>query len=61
MTLIYPKAPFCLRPDLFARKFDAEEDAAIFDLLEAHLKTPGANVYSSDPAPLLSPPVCEDA
>ena len=32
-------------PDLFARKFDAGEDAGIFDLLEAHLKTPAGNVY----------------
>jgi hypothetical protein len=31
--------------DLFARKFDAGEDAGIFDLLEAHLKTPAGNVY----------------
>lgn len=39
-----------LSPDLFARKFDAEEDAVIFDLLEAHLKTPAASVYVGDPA-----------
>ncbi len=34
-----------LSPDLFARKFDEDEDAAIFDLLEAHLKTPAADVF----------------
>ncbi|HWV61671.1 MAG TPA: beta-1,6-N-acetylglucosaminyltransferase [Sphingopyxis sp.] len=39
-----------LSPDLFARKFDAEEDPAIFDLLEAHLETPAANIYASDRA-----------
>jgi hypothetical protein len=37
-----------LSPDLFARKFDAGEDAEIFDLLEAHLKTPAANDYVRD-------------
>src|SRR3546814_19443213 len=37
-----------LSPDLFARKFDEEEDSAIFDLLEAHLKTPAANVYAEE-------------
>ncbi len=31
-----------LSPDLFARKFDLEEDAGIFDLIEAHLTTPAA-------------------
>ena len=36
-------------PDLFARKFDEAEDAGIFDLIEAHLKTPAANVYAPDP------------
>jgi hypothetical protein len=40
-----------LSPDLFARKFDAGEDAEIFSLLEAHLKTPGASIYVSTPAP----------
>lgn len=39
-----------LSADLFARKFDESEDAVIFDLLEAHLKTPAANIYPSDPA-----------
>jgi hypothetical protein len=38
-----------LSPDLFARKFDAEEDSVIFDLIEAHLKTPAANVYVEEP------------
>lgn len=38
-----------LSPDLFARKFNEEEDAAIFDLLEAHLKTPAANLYVEEP------------
>lgn len=37
-----------LSPDLFARKFDADEDVVIFDLLEAHLKTPAANVYAAE-------------
>ena len=37
-----------LSPDLFARKFDMDEDAAIFDLLEAHLKTPAAMDYVGD-------------
>ena len=50
-----------LSPDLFARKFDAEEDSTIFDLLEAHLKTPAANIYSGDPAPMPPQPVREDA
>jgi len=31
-----------LSPDLFARKFDAQEDSHILDLLEAHLLTPAA-------------------
>src|SRR3546814_7082495 len=33
-----------LSTELFARKFDEEEDSAIFDLLEAHLKKPEENV-----------------
>ncbi|MDO7833570.1 beta-1,6-N-acetylglucosaminyltransferase [Sphingobium sp. HBC34] len=37
-----------LSPDLFARKFDAEEDSHILDLLEAHLLTPAAQTL---PAP----------
>src|SRR3546814_7890320 len=37
-----------MSPDLFARKFDDEEDSAIFDLLEANLKTPAENVYAED-------------
>lgn len=32
-------------PDLFARKFDAEDDSEILSLLERHLKTPVANTY----------------
>lgn len=31
---------------LFARKFDESEDEAILGLLEMHLQTPGANVYT---------------
>ncbi|AXB75650.1 beta-1,6-N-acetylglucosaminyltransferase [Novosphingobium sp. P6W] len=31
--------------DLFARKFDAEEDPRILSLLERHLRTPAADVY----------------
>jgi hypothetical protein len=31
--------------DLFARKFDAEEDTEILTLLERHLKSPAANIY----------------
>lgn len=37
-----------LSPDLFARKFDMDEDAGTFDLLEAHLKTPAAMDYVGD-------------
>jgi hypothetical protein len=37
-----------LSPDLFARKFDMNEDAMIFDLIEAHLKTPAAMDYVGD-------------
>jgi hypothetical protein len=37
-----------LSPDLFARKFDLDEDAVIFDLIEAHLKTPAAMDYVGD-------------
>jgi hypothetical protein len=32
-------------PDLFARKFDASEDADILDILEAHLATPQASFF----------------
>jgi Core-2/I-Branching enzyme len=32
-------------PDLFARKFDAEEDMEILSLLERHLKSPEADNY----------------
>lgn len=35
-------------PDLFARKFDADEDDVILDMLEAHLKTPAASVYGQE-------------
>jgi len=31
--------------DLFARKFDAEQDTRILSLLERHLRTPAADVY----------------
>ena len=31
--------------DLFARKFDAEDDTEILTLLEGHLLTPAANIY----------------
>lgn len=40
--------------DLFARKFDAEEDPDILSLLERHLRTPAANIYQATgyvPAP----------
>lgn len=37
-----------LSPDLFARKFDLDEDAVIFDLIEAHLKTSAATDYVGD-------------
>lgn len=32
-------------PDLFARKFDAEDDTRILSLLERHLRSPAANNY----------------
>lgn len=32
-------------PSLFARKFDAENDATLLSALERHLKTPAANSY----------------
>ncbi len=31
--------------DLFARKFDAEQDTEVLSLLEQHLRSPAANVY----------------
>lgn len=34
-------------PDLFARKFDAENDMQILSLLEHHLQSPAANNYRS--------------
>ncbi len=34
-----------LSPDLFARKFDMNEDSEIFDILERHLATPLASIY----------------
>src|SRR3546814_15506364 len=37
-----------LSTDLFARKFDAEVDSAILDLLEADLKTPAANCFAQE-------------
>jgi hypothetical protein len=38
--------------DLFARKFDAEDDMEILTLLERHLKSPAASVYR---APVTAP------
>jgi Core-2/I-Branching enzyme len=35
--------------DLFARKFDAEDDTEILTLLEAHLLTPAANIFKRPP------------
>jgi hypothetical protein len=42
-----------LSADFFARKFDSNEDSAILDHLEQHLKTPAANIYRpiDDPRP----------
>ncbi|WHO37512.1 beta-1,6-N-acetylglucosaminyltransferase [Sphingobium sp. AP49] len=41
--------------DLFARKFDAQEDPDILSLLERHLQTPAANIYQvADTAPKIS-------
>lgn len=37
--------------DLFARKFDADEDSEILDILEAHLRT--QDVANVDEAPVL--------
>jgi hypothetical protein len=34
--------------DLFARKFDAEEDTQILSLLERHLRTAAADIYRSE-------------
>jgi hypothetical protein len=34
-----------LSPDLFARKFDMQEDSEIFDILEHHLASPAASVF----------------
>ena len=42
-----------LSPDLFARKFDVNEDSEILDILEVHLKTPLANVYPPANEPLI--------
>ena len=39
--------------DLFARKFDAEQDTEILTLLERHLQTPRANIYRT---PVTPPP-----
>jgi len=36
-------------PDLFARKFDAEEETKILSLLENHLKSPAADTYRAPP------------
>ncbi len=46
-----------LSPDLFARKFSLEEDAGIFDVLEAHLETPQATFYREAPVPIRGPAV----
>lgn len=35
-------------PDLFARKFDADEDDEILDLLETHLETRAATIWSGE-------------
>lgn len=35
-----------LSPDLFARKFDMNEDSEIFDLLERHLASPAASNFN---------------
>ncbi|WP_294131393.1 beta-1,6-N-acetylglucosaminyltransferase [Sphingobium sp.] len=40
-----------LSPDLFARKFDAQEDSHILDLLEAYLLTPAATVLPKQAEP----------
>ena len=37
--------------DLFARKFDAEDNMDILALLEGHLQTPAARMYCSRPTP----------
>ncbi|WP_088309206.1 beta-1,6-N-acetylglucosaminyltransferase [Novosphingobium sp. B 225] len=39
-----------LSNDLFARKFDCQEDSAIFDVLERHLTTRRASTYVAAPA-----------
>jgi hypothetical protein len=36
--------------DLFARKFDAEEDDAVLTSLERHLQTPSGSIYRGPPA-----------
>lgn len=41
-------------PDLFARKFDAEEDTEILTLLERHLQSPAARIFKK-PAPASRP------
>lgn len=50
-----------LSPDLFARKFDADQDSVILDLLEAHLKTPAANAQARSPHLKPPTPVSEAA
>ncbi|HWT52077.1 MAG TPA: hypothetical protein VN113_07850 [Caulobacter sp.] len=42
------------RSDLFARKFDAEVDAEILDILEAHLRT---QVVASARSPAIADPL----
>ncbi len=41
--------------DLFARKFDAEDDTNILTLLEEHLLSPGANIYQKPSNPAKPP------
>jgi Core-2/I-Branching enzyme len=49
-------------PDLFARKFDATEDANILDILEAQLATPRAYVsHAHDPDTHRAPPPARPA
>lgn len=42
-----------LSPELFARKFDAENDTRILSMLERHLKSPPATHYQPPPVKLL--------
>lgn len=47
-------------PDLFARKFDAEENTAILSLLERHLRSPEASVYRAIAPERMLPPAAND-